>query len=77
MTSNVTALRRLYGPSAAAQAAALPDMAAGLQAQLENLSRDPTPWACEVMASNLEGARLAVMRLREALQRETTPPSAA
>lgn len=66
-----------YGLSCEAQAKALPDMGDGLAAQLVNLSRDPSPWACEVMAANLAGARLAVLHLREALLRDQSPPDAA
>lgn len=70
MSACIAHLRGL-GPSAAAQAAALPDMADGLAGQLVTLSRDPEPWRCEQMALNLEGARLAVLRLRESLLAET------
>ena len=68
---------RLPDQSAEAQAQALPDIGDTLAAQLVNLSRDPTPWGCELMASNLEGARRAVLRLRQALVSEQTPPDAA
>lgn len=68
---------RLRGPTADQQAQMLPDMAAGLAAQLDTLSRDPSPWACEQMAVNLESARRAVLRLRESLQSEQSPPDAA
>ena len=67
---HVAALGALYGPSSEAQVKALPDMAEGLQVQLERLSRSPTPAAREVMAGNLAGAQRAVLRLREALMRE-------
>lgn len=76
MTSTILQLRALYRPSAEAQAAALPDMGDGLAAQLAHLARDPNPAACEVMAANLEGARQAVLRLREALM-ASPPPDAA
>lgn len=58
------------------QAAALPDMADGLREQLYTLSQAPTPWACELMAVNLQGAQRAVMRLREALLQEQQNPIA-
>ena len=69
--------RAPYEPSSDAQAQGLPDIGETLSAQLVNLSRDPTPWGCELMACNLEGARKACMRLREALIREQSPPDAA
>lgn len=60
----------LYGPSAATLANTMPDMGEGLSTQCEALHRDPTVVGCEVLAANLEGARRAVLRLREALVRE-------
>ena len=60
----------LYGPSSATLAKALPDIGEGLSAQLVNLSRDPTPVRCELLAMNLEGARRSVLQLREVLKRE-------
>jgi len=77
MTGNIVHLHALYNPSSASLAAALPDIGDGLAAQMANLARDPTPWACEVMAANLEGARLTVLKLREALRQEQSPPGAA
>lgn len=71
MTGSVTLLRALYRATAEAQAAALPDIGDGLAAQMARLAMDPTPSACEVMAANLEGARQAVLRLRESLMSET------
>ena len=76
MTAALQQLRSLYGPTPQQQASALPDMAAGLVAQLETLARDPSPWACEQMAVNLEGARRAVLRLRESLLTELPPEAA-
>ena len=64
-------------PTAEQQAAGLIDIAHGLQSQLERLSCDPSPWSCELMASNLEGARRAVLRLRECLISQSSPPEAA
>lgn len=60
----------MYGPSADAQAKGLPDIGEGLHAQMVDLSRDPTPDRCERAAANLDGARRAVLRLREALMLE-------
>lgn len=77
MTATIDRLRGLHGPSTEAQAKSLPDIGEGLAAQLERLARDPTPWNCEVMAANLEGAKRAVMRLAEALKREADEPPAA
>ncbi|UWX04620.1 hypothetical protein H1235_08015 [Pseudoxanthomonas sp. NC8] len=57
----------LYRPSTASQAAALVEVGEGLQRQLEDLSRDPTPERAEAVAANLAGAQRAVLRLREAL----------
>lgn len=76
MTGRVELLRGLYGPSAAQHAAGLPDIGEGLLRQLESLSADPTPWSCEAMAANLDGARRAVLRLREALMLDRSPDAA-
>lgn len=67
---HLAALGALYGPSPEAQAKALPEVGEGLQTQLANLSMDPTPARCEIVAANLEGARRAVLRLREGLLAE-------
>lgn len=77
MTAPVLILRGPGTPSAEQQAAALPELGQGLSGQLETLSVDPTPWACETLAANLDGARRAVLRLREALMAESPPPDAA
>lgn len=66
----VAAMTALYQPSASAQAKGMPEIGASLDAQLVALSMDPTPERCEAVAANLEGAKRAVMRLREAVQRE-------
>lgn len=68
--AHTAALARLYGPSTETQSKALPDLGEGLRTQLENLSLDPTPARCEVVAANLDGARRAVLRLREGLVAE-------
>lgn len=62
----------LYGdaPPAAAQASTMPEIGSALDLQLTQLSMDPTPERCESVAANLDGARRAVLRLREALIRE-------
>lgn len=56
--------------SAEQQAAGLPEIGDGLAAQLVALWRDPTPERCEAVAANLSGARMAVLRIREALLSE-------
>ena len=77
MSGPVLTLRGLSGPSIDQQAAALPDIGQGLASQLETLSGDPTAWGCEQMAANLDGARRAVLRLREALMNHSPPDAAA
>ena len=57
----------LYTARVATLANSLPDIGDGLAAQLAALQREPTSHGCELMASNLEGARQTVLRLREAL----------
>lgn len=76
MTATIDHLRGLYGPTAEQQAAGMPEIGDGLQAQLAELWRCPTIERCEVVAANLMGARSAVLRLREALLRELPPPAA-
>lgn len=60
----------LYGPSAATLATTMPDMGEAISTQCQALHRDPTVDACEALAANLDGARRAVLRLRESLVRE-------
>lgn len=74
MITPVLILRGPGGPSAEQQAAALPDVGDGLSAQLDALSRDPTPSGCEILAANLDGARRAILRLRASLLAESPPP---
>jgi hypothetical protein len=62
----------LHTPSANTLRRSLPDVGDGLQGQLHELSARPSVERCEQAARNLEGARLTVMRLREALLREGT-----
>lgn len=72
MNAAIDRLRALYRPEPAIPRADLQDLADGLQAQLVALSEDPTPARCEAVATNLDGARRAVLRLREALMQEAT-----
>lgn len=74
MNAAVSIMAALYAPSAAAQAKSLPDIADTLHAQLCGLARDPTPEDAANVAANLAGAQRAVLRLREALQREQGVP---
>ena len=60
----------LYAPSADTLRRSLPEVGEGLASQLAELSARPSPDRCEQLARNLEGTRLSVMRLREALLRE-------
>lgn len=48
----------------------LSDIGDGISAQFADLQRDCTPERCERLVINLRGAQSAVLRLREALQRE-------
>lgn len=59
-----------YGPPATALATTMTDMGEAISTQCQALHRDPTVEACEVLAANLDGARRAVLRLRDALVRE-------
>ncbi len=77
MTATIDLLRGLYGPTAEQHAAGMPEIGDGLQTQLVELWRCPTVERCESVAANLMGARGAVLRLREALLREQSPPNAA
>lgn len=63
----VAALAELYGPTAHELANTLVNIGGGLQAQCERLAADPTIEGCEQIASNLDGARRHVLRLRERL----------
>jgi hypothetical protein len=62
----------LHAPSADTLRRSLPEVGDGLQGQLHELSARPSAERCEQAARNLEGARLTVLRLREALLREGT-----
>lgn len=65
----------LYGPQSAQLASSLPDVGEGLAAQLTELGHRPTVEGAEQLAANLDGARRAVLRLRESLIREGTDDS--
>ena len=60
----------MHAPTADALRRSLPDVGDGLAGQLAELCVRPSAERCEAAARNLEGARLSVMRLREALLRE-------
>lgn len=64
------ALAALYQPSAESLRIGLPDIAEGLNAQLYELYARPCPDAADRLAANLAGASRAVLRFREALERE-------
>ncbi len=71
--SAVTELAALYGqpqPQVEPLRRQLPEIGSGLHAQFEQLHLRPSPDAAERLALNLDAARLAVLRLREALLRE-------
>ncbi|PKM15396.1 MAG: hypothetical protein CVV12_08780 [Gammaproteobacteria bacterium HGW-Gammaproteobacteria-2] len=70
MNATVASLARLYGPTAAELADCLLNIGDGLQAQLDALHAHPTIEGCEQVASNLDGARRHVLRLRERLLAE-------
>jgi hypothetical protein len=67
VTSQVDLLRDLYRPAPPLPRAQLQDLADSLQAQLVRLSEDPTPDLCETVARNLDGARQAILRMRQSL----------
>lgn len=58
------------GPPAEVLARLLPDVATSLHVQLDELRTRPTPDGAERLAINLDGARRAVLRLRERLMLE-------
>lgn len=66
----VAAMTALYAPPAMAQASTMPEIGAALDTQLMALGMDPSPERCLEVAANLDGARRAVLRLREAAMRE-------
>lgn len=72
MTSAELELRRraCQEPAIAAQARGMADVAVALDGQLTELSVRPSIERADQLITNLEGAKRAVMRLREALVRE-------
>jgi len=60
----------LHAPGSDILRRSLTGVGDGLQGQLHELSARPSAERCEQAARNLEGARLTVLRLREALVRE-------
>lgn len=62
-----------HGPSVAALASQLTDIGDGLSAAMSELSRDPEPSRCEMMAIQLEGALRHCRQLAEAARRELSP----
>lgn len=76
MTAPVLIMRGVMWTTVDQQATALREIGRGLSTQLETLSGDPTASGCEQMAANLDGARRAVLRLREALMSHSPPPDA-
>ena len=60
----------LYGPSIESMRAALPDLADGLHAQLNDFFMRPTPEEALSIAVNLSGAQRLVMRMHERLSAE-------
>ena len=65
MSSAGVCLNAAYLPRASDLARSLPEIADALHAQLCELSARPTPDGAEILAANLDGARRAVLRLRE------------
>lgn len=66
----MTAHALLHGLEAEELARGLPDIGNTLHAQLDELSARPTPDGAEQLAINLDGARRAILRLRERLMLE-------
>lgn len=60
----------MSGPHSASLAAQLPDIGDGLAAALAELSSDPEPSRCEMMAIRLDGARRHCQLLAEAVRQE-------
>ena len=63
----------LHGHSAADLAASMAEVAEMLERQLTELATRPTIEGSMLVSVNLEGARLAVLRLRAAMVREGEP----
>lgn len=67
MTVPVELLKALYAPAPVVPTSSLLDIADSLQGQFVALTNDPTPERCEALAANLDGARRALLRIREQL----------
>lgn len=67
MNAPVALLKALYAPAPVPTVPNLHELADSLQRQLIALSDDPSPQQCEAVAGNLDGARRAVLRIREQL----------
>ena len=67
MNALVEQLKALYKPTVVLPAHDLRDLADSLQGQMVALTEDPTPERCEAIAANLDGARRAVLRVRNVL----------
>ncbi len=59
-----------YAPTARELAAPLPEAGSRLEAQLQEISKRPTPDGAEMLALQLEGVRRQILNLRQALIRE-------
>lgn len=70
MTAPVELLKALYAPATVVPISNLVDLADSLQGQIVALTDDPTPERCEAVAANLDGARRAVLHVREQLLEE-------
>ena len=66
----VTVYAGLYGPQKADMLAGLPDLADKLRAQVLALYEAPSEHRAEDLARSLSDARVATMRLADALRRE-------
>jgi hypothetical protein len=73
----IAALAALYSQPSFDLCQALPDIADRIHGQLHELLRKPTPDRAERLSLELEGTRRHVLRIREALIRESTPQGAA
>ena len=74
MNAVQAAYAALYGVTASELAAGMADVGDALSDQLRRLSLDPDAEAAAAVANNLDGARRAVLRLREALSKEQGVP---
>lgn len=67
MTGAGELLKALYSPAPVVPMSRLAELADSLQGQLVAITDDPTPERCEAVAANLDGARRAVLRVRQEL----------